>query len=63
MLVDYHDFENGTVVLVFDVTARGECNSEQFTVKSWETYASVSSIKMHSQRQTIYSCMESLTVF
>ena len=33
MLVDYHDFENGTMILVFGLTARGECNSEQFTVK------------------------------
>ena len=33
MLVDYHDFGNGMMILVFDLTARGECNSEQFTVK------------------------------
>ena len=33
MLIDYHDFGNGTVILVFDLTARGECSSEQFTVK------------------------------
>ena len=33
MLVDYHDFGNGTMILVFDLTARGECNSEQFTLK------------------------------
>ena len=33
MLADYHDFGNGTIILVFDLTARGECNSEQFTVK------------------------------
>ena len=33
MLVDYHDFGNGTMILVFDLTARSECNSEQFTVK------------------------------
>ena len=33
MLVDYQDFGNGTITLVFDLTARGECNSEQFTVK------------------------------
>ena len=33
MLVDYHDFGNDTMILVFDLTARGECNSEQFTVK------------------------------
>ena len=33
MLVDYHDFGNGTMILVFDLTARGGCNSEQFTVK------------------------------
>ena len=33
MLVDYHDFGNGTMILVFGLTARGECNSEQFTVK------------------------------
>ena len=33
MLVDYHDFGNGTMILAFDLTARGECNSEQFTVK------------------------------
>ena len=33
MLVNYHDFGNGTMILVFDLTARGEYNSEQFTVK------------------------------
>ena len=33
MLVDYHDFGNGTMILLFGLTARGECNSEQFTVK------------------------------
>ena len=33
MLVDYHDSGNGTMILVFDLTARGECNSEKFTVK------------------------------
>ena len=33
MLVDYHDFGNGTMILVLDLTARGECNSQQFTVK------------------------------
>ena len=33
MLVDYHDFRNGTMILVFDLTARGECNSDKFTVK------------------------------
>ena len=33
MLVDYQDFGNGTMILVFDLTARGECSSEQFTVK------------------------------
>ena len=33
MLVDYHDFGNGPMILVFDLIARGECNSEQFTVK------------------------------
>ena len=33
MLVDYHDFGNGTMILVFDLTARGECSSEQFTAK------------------------------
>ena len=33
ILVVYHDFGNGTMILVFDLTARGECNSEQFTVK------------------------------
>ena len=33
MLVDYHDFGNGMMILVFDLTPRGECNSEQFTVK------------------------------
>ena len=35
-LVDYHDFRNGTMILVFDLTARGECSSEQFTVKKLE---------------------------
>ena len=33
MLVDYHDFGNGTMILVFDLTVSGECNSKQFTVK------------------------------
>ena len=33
MLVDYHDFGNGMMILMFDLTARGECNSEQFIVK------------------------------
>ena len=33
MLVDYHDFGNGMMILVFHLTARGDCNSEQFTVK------------------------------
>ena len=33
MLVDYHDFGNGMMILVSDLTARGESNSEQFTVK------------------------------
>ena len=33
MLVDYNDFGNGNTILVFDLTARGECNSEQFTVR------------------------------
>ena len=36
MLVDYHDFGNGTMILEFDLTARGECNSEQFTMKKLE---------------------------
>ena len=33
MLVDYHNFGNGTMILVVDLTARGECNSEQFMAK------------------------------
>ena len=33
MLVDYHDFGNGIMSLFFDLTARGECNSEQFAIK------------------------------
>ena len=36
MLVDYNNFGNGNTVLVFDLTARGECNSEQFTVRKLE---------------------------
>ena len=37
MFVDYHDFGNGSTILVFDLTARGEeCNSEQFTVRKLE---------------------------
>ena len=36
MLVDYHDFGYGTMILVFDLTVRGECNSEQFTMKKLE---------------------------
>ena len=35
MLVDY-DFGNGNTILVFDLTARGECNSEQFAVRKLE---------------------------
>ena len=27
MLVDYHDFGNGTMILVFDLTVRGECRA------------------------------------
>ena len=49
MLVDYHDFGNGMMILVFDLTAIQ--NSLQ--LKSWEIYASISRIKMYSQRQTI----------
>ena len=33
MVAGYHDFGNGTMILVLDLTVRGECNSEQFTVK------------------------------
>ena len=36
MLVDYNNFGNGSTILVFDLTARGECNSEQFTVRKLE---------------------------
>ena len=36
MLVDYHDFGNGSTILVFDLTARGECSSEQFIVRKLE---------------------------
>ena len=36
MLVDYHDFGNGNTILVFDLTATSECNSEQFTVRKLE---------------------------
>ena len=36
MLVDYNDFGNGNMILVFDLTARGECNSEQFIVRKLE---------------------------
>ena len=36
MLVDYNDFGNGNTILVFDMTSRGECNSEQFTVRKLE---------------------------
>ena len=32
-LVNYNDFGNGSTILVFDLTSRGECDSEQFTVK------------------------------
>ena len=31
MLIDYHNFGNGTMILVLDLTVRGECNSEKFT--------------------------------
>ena len=36
LLVDYNDFGNENMILVFDLTARGECNSEQFTVRKVE---------------------------
>ena len=36
MPVDYNDFGNGTMILVFDLTPRSECNSEQFTVRKLE---------------------------
>ena len=36
MLVDYNNFGNGNTILVFDLTARSECNSEQFTVRKLE---------------------------
>ena len=36
MLVDYNDFGNGNTISVFDLTARCECNSEQFTVRKLE---------------------------
>ena len=36
MLVDCNEFENGNTILVFDLAARGECNSEQFTVRKLE---------------------------
>ena len=36
MLVDYNDFGNGNTILVFALTAGGECNSEQFTVRKLE---------------------------
>ena len=36
MLVDNNNFGNGNTILVFDLTARGECNSEQFTVRKLE---------------------------
>ena len=36
MLVDYNDFGNGNTIVVFDLTARGECNSEQFTARKLE---------------------------
>ena len=28
-----HDLGNGSTILVIDLTSRGECDSEQFTVK------------------------------
>ena len=36
MLVDYNDLGNGNTILVFDLTARDDCNSEQFTVSKLE---------------------------
>ena len=36
MSVGHNDFGNGNTVLVFDLTARGECNSEQFVVRKLE---------------------------
>ena len=53
MLVDYHDFGNGAMILVFGLTARGECNSEQFTVKKLGNLHINLMYKMHSQRQII----------
>ena len=53
MLVDYHDFGIGMMILVFDLTARGECNSEQFTVKKLGDIHIKVKYKMHSQRKTI----------
>ena len=50
MIVDYHNFGNGTM---FDLTARGECNSEQFTVKELGNLHINLKYKMHSQRQII----------
>ena len=35
-LVDFNDFGNGNTISVSDLTARGECNSEQFTVRKLE---------------------------
>ena len=36
MLVNYNNFGNGNTILVFDLTARGECNFEQFTLRKLE---------------------------
>ena len=36
VIVDYNDFGNGDTILVFDLTARGESNSEEFTVRKLE---------------------------
>ena len=41
VLVDCNDFGNGNTILVFDLTARGECNSEQFTVRKLEMLESI----------------------
>ena len=62
MLVDYHDFGNGTMILVFDLTSHGECNSEQFTVKKLGNLRINLKYKNALTETNIYSCMVSLMV-
>ena len=58
-LVNYHDFGNGSTILVFDLTSRGECDSEQFTVKILGNVH----LQTHYLKQTTCCFMVNLMVF